>query len=220
MIKRGEPWGRPTSEPADETVRGSDADLADAVRARPGARIHFEPHHDSDLARALGLAAGGGGAPDAPSVELPVDVLQLDDGSVVVNALVLGAPPAEVGWATLATAVTVEVDGRPVFDGRATTVIVASGQFVAGDDVVPRGHPGDGRAEVQVYALRRGERRAMRKRLASGTHVPHPRITQATGRVGVVRAPARLPVVADGRHHGSPEQLRVEVRPEVLVLVV
>ncbi len=215
-MERGEPWGRPTSRPADTTVQGSDAQLADAARAHPGARIRFEPDDDSDLARALGLAA----APSAPSVELPVDALLLDDGSVVVNALVLGAPPSRLGWATLGTPLTVELDGRVVFDGRATTVVVANGEFVGGDDVVPRGHPGDGRAEVQVYALRRGERRAMRARLAAGTHVPHPRIIQATGRVVVVRAPARLPVVADGRHHGAPEELRAQLQPGALTLVV
>jgi len=147
-------------------------------------------------------------------------VLELDDGALIVNAVVLGAPPAEIRWSTLGTGMTVEVDGRVVFEGRATTVVVANGQFLDGDDVVPRGHPGDGRVEVQVYALRPGERRAMRRRLADGTHVPHPRITQATGRVVVVRAPARVPLVTDGRPHGAPEEVRLEVRPGALRLVL
>jgi hypothetical protein len=219
MIERGEAWGHPTSDAADVIVRGGDGDLADAVHTHPDARVGFEPDDSSDLARALGLAAGSDTAL-APSTELPVDVLELDDGTVVVNAAVLGAPPAQVRWATLGTALTVEVDGRVVFDGRATTVVIASGQFLDGDDVVPRGHPGDGRAEVQVYALRRGERRAMRKRVADGTHVPHPRITQSVGKVVAVRAPARLPLVADGRPRGAFEELRVELRPGALTLVV
>lgn len=223
MIARGEPWGEPTDRPADIVVTGPDADLAEAFRQQPDARIAFEPDETSDLARAVGVQVGvqvGAGSAAPPSVELPVDVLELDDGAVVVNAAVLGAAPGAIRWSTLGTGMTVEVDGRVVFDGRATTVVVANGQFLDGDDVVPRGHPGDGRVEVQVYALRRGERRAMRRRLADGTHIPHPRITQATGRAVVVRAPARVPLMADGRPRGAPEEIRLEVRPGALRLVL
>jgi YegS C-terminal NAD kinase beta sandwich-like domain len=219
VIERGAPWGNPTSEPADLTVRGGDAELADAVRRQPGARIAFEPDETSDLARALGLTTSGDAAGGVPTLELPVDVLALEDGIVAVNAVVLGAPPAQLRWATFATPLTVEVDGRVVFDGRATTVVVASGEFLEGDDLAPRGHPGDGRAEVQVFALQRGERRAMRDRLADGSHVPHPRIAQASGKDVVVHAPARVPVIADGRPEGSRETVRVEVRPGALILV-
>jgi diacylglycerol kinase family enzyme len=155
----------------------------------------------------------------APTLELHVDVLALEDGLLAVNAVVLGAPPAQVRWATLGTPLTVEVDGRVVFDGRATTVVVASGEFIDGADVAPRGHPGDGRAEVQVFALRRGERRAMRDRLADGSHVPHPRIVQASGKVVVVHAPARMPVIADGRPEGARATVRVEVQPGAVTLV-
>ena len=49
----------------------------------------------------------------------------------------------------------IEVDGQPWFAGSATTVVIANGQFLRGADIVPRGHPGDGRLEVQVYELRR-----------------------------------------------------------------
>ena len=219
MIERGAPWGNPTSEPADVTVCGGDADLADEVRRRPGARIAFEPDDTSDLARALGLPTSGDATTGAPTLELPVDVLSLGDGIVAVNAVVLGAPPAQLRWATLGTPLTVEVDGRVVFDGRATTVVVANGEFLDGDDLAPRGHPGDGRAEVQVFALQRGERRAMRDRLADGSHVPHPRIVQASGKVVVVHAPARVPVIADRRPEGAREKVRVEVRPGALILV-
>ena len=66
--------------------------------------------------------------------------------------------------------------------------MVASGQYLRGADLVPRGHPGDGRVEVQVYAVRRGERAAMRSRLPQGVHLPHPDITQTSGRQVEIRA--------------------------------
>jgi diacylglycerol kinase family enzyme len=116
----------------------------------------------------------------------------------------------------------VSVNGRPAFDGRATTVIVANGQFLDGLDVVPRGHPGDGRMEVQVYALQRGERKAMRSRLPQGTHVPHPRITTASGRSVVVTVAGGrlLPLTVDGVAHDPVEELRVDLLPAALRLVL
>jgi hypothetical protein len=218
VIARGEGWGEPTADPAEVTVRGGDVDLARAIGEHPGARLAFVPDASSDFARAVGLAAGG--SPRSSAVALPIDAVELDDGTTVVNAVVLGAPPAQIGWATLGTGVRVAVDGRTVFEGRATTVVIANGQYLDGDDVVPRGHPGDGRLEVQVYAVERGDRRAMRRRLASGEHVPHPGITQAVGKTVEVRAPSRLPVVADGRHHGSLEELRAKIRPAACTLVI
>ena len=61
--------------------------------------------------------------------------------------------------------VAVTADGRPVGAGRATTVAVMNGQFLGDDDVAPRGHPGDGRAEVVVLAVPPKDRKAMRERL-------------------------------------------------------
>ena len=91
--------------------------------------------------------------------------------------------------------------------GRATAVVVASGQYLRGADVVPRGHPGDGRVEVQVYAVARGERAGVRGRLPQGVHLPHPDITQTTrppGR-GAGGPGARSPLEVDGvRGAGRP----------------
>ena len=71
--------------------------------------------------------------------------------------------------------------------------------------------PGDGRAEIQVYRVGARDRRALRARLATGTHVPHPAITQAAGtRVEVVGARATR-VELDGRPQPPVERLTVEV---------
>ncbi len=91
-----------------------------------------------------------------------------------MNGVIVGTPPRRVRMTTPSARVTVTVNGREVATGRATTVVIANGQFFDGLDVVPRGHPGDGRLEVQVYALRRGERGAMRSRLPLGVHLPAP----------------------------------------------
>jgi len=217
-LRHGEPWGHRASGAPDLEIAGDDHDLADLVGRQPPPLVRFRPTPHSDLARALGL---GGDAPG--TMEVAVDALAVDDphGATAVNAVVLGRPPDRLSWTARATAMTIAVDGRPWFTGRATTVVVASGQFLRGADLVPRGHPGDGWAEVQVYALTRGERRPMRRRLPTGTHVPHPRIRTGRGqRVEIEVTGRALPLEVDAREQGRATQLAVALVAGALRLLV
>jgi YegS C-terminal NAD kinase beta sandwich-like domain len=216
VIRKGEPWGRPAAGPPDLSVEGDDADLAAAVRSRPGARVRFVADATSDLARAVGLAADPSAA-----TELPVDGLLVEgSGELAVNMVVVGTPPDRLRAWHRRRPCTVEVDGRVVFHGRATTVVVATGEFLRGLDVVPRGHPGDGRCEVQVYAMRAPARSSMRRRLPGGDHVPHPEIVQLGGRAVVTRFGSPRPVELDGRSRPPAAEVALRVVPEALVLLV
>jgi YegS C-terminal NAD kinase beta sandwich-like domain len=217
-VRRGESWGEPPTGPPDVEVEGDDAALAAVADARLGARVAFRPAPGSDLARALGVA---GDPARRAAHEVPIDGLRLDHPpAMAVNAVVLGAAPDRLRWWSRAAAVEVTVDGRARFRGRATTVVVASGQYLRGADVVPRGHPGDGRAEVQVYGLSRGERGRMRRRLAQGAHVPHPRIRETAGRrIEVAVAGTGLPLEVDGVRRGRAQAVGIEVVPAVLTLL-
>lgn len=216
MTRGGATWGVPLPDdggPAVE-VTGGDADLAAAAACAPeGCLIRFLPAAGADFARTLGIGPDGG-----PGLTMAVcDLLDLGGGGVAVNAAVSGVPPDRLRAHHRLRSVRVEVDGRTVFAGRATTVVIANGQFLRGTDLVPRGHPGDGRAEVQVYALRRGERRPLRARLRTGSHLPHPRITQSTGRRVTVRWGHRgAPLEADGRPRRPAPTVEVGVRPGAL----
>lgn len=216
MIARGEPWGRPATGPPDREVRGDDTALAAAVRAAPGGLVHFVPAGGSDVARALGLRPGA----TPRGTEVPMDALVLGDGTWAVNAVVVGTAPDRCTRFTRRRALRVTVDGRPRFDGRATGMVVATGQWLRGGDVAPRGHPGDGRAEVQVYRLRPAERAAMRARLATGTHVPHPRIVQAAATAVEVVADRPMPLEVDGRPYPAVARLEVRVVPGAYRLLV
>jgi hypothetical protein len=219
VVEKGRPWERPASAPAEWHVEGDDAALAAAVRDRPGARVGFRPDPSSDLARALGIHGGGHGA-----LELTVDALRVgaDDRELfAVNMVVIGTAPDRLGWFSAAPTLRVEVDGRVVHEGPATTVVVASGQHLRGNDVVPRGHPGDGRAEVQVYAVARGQRAGVRRRLPQGVHLPHPDITQTTGRRVVVVAPSRpVALEVDGVPGPAAARTTVDVVAEAFLIVV
>jgi len=144
----------------------------------------------------------------------------LDWDGLAVNMIISGVGPERLRPWTRARPVEVRVNGRVVHEGPATTVVVANGQFRRGVDLVPRGHPGDGRLEVHVYALRPGERGAMRRRLPAGGHLPHPRIVTTTGLRAEVRwaAPAALEV--DGAAEPRRSYLDVTLRPRAFVLLV
>jgi hypothetical protein len=216
-MRPGEPWGEPLTGVPDVEVAGDDTDLAAVLGAHRGDLVRFHPTARSDIARAVGIAGGGPG-----ELAAPIDALDVGAAGPAVNAAVLGTHPARIGLTTPSARLRVSVNGRPTFDGRATTVVVANGQFLDGLDVVPRGHPGDGRMEIQVYALQRGERKAMRARLPQGTHLPHPRISTASGRSVVVTVAGGrlLPLTVDGVAHDPTDELRVDLIPNALRLVL
>ena len=217
MIRPGESWGGPTSSPPDLEVYGGDADLAAAVARRPDLLVRFRPDASSDLARAIGLATDSA---VAAGVELPLDLLRVDDGPVAVNMIVIGTPPDALGPLARRFGVNVRVDSRPLFHGPCTTVVVAIGQFRRGLDIVPRGHPGDGRAEAQIYAVPARQRRPLRARLATGTHVPHPKITQRTAGRVTVSIDRRVRIEVDGRPAPATDLLDVAVVPNAYRLLV
>jgi YegS C-terminal NAD kinase beta sandwich-like domain len=216
MIRPGEEWGGPAESPPDRDIDGDDQMLAACVARFPGALVRFHPAADSDVARAVGIHPGS----PATGRELPLDALQLDDGTLGCNMVVLGRAPDRLRRIARRIGVHVAVDGKSWVDGAATTVVVATGQFLRGLDVVPRGHPGDGRAEVQVYQLRPSERRAMRARLAVGAHVPHPRIQQRSAQRVEIVAERPLALEVDGRPHGHALRLVVEVRSAAYRLLI
>lgn len=216
-IKKGEAWGGEATGPPDLEVAGSDADLAAAL-ARAGANplVRFRPSAGSDLARAVGLDGGEGGS----GVALPLDALRLADGTLAVNAVVVATAPDRLFWWHRRRPVQVEVDGRTAFSGRATSVLVLVGQYLRGTDVSPRGHPGDGVGEVQVYALSPGQRAAMRARLPTGSHLPHPAITTRRGTRVAVRFARPVTLEIDGHPAGRVSVLELELRPGAYRLLV
>ena len=224
-LRHGQPWGHTATSPPDVELAGDDADLVATAVSRPGALVRFRPSPRSDLARALGLGSDGSGATEVAIDALAVDPddSPVDPGSAVdaVNAVVLGPPPDRLRGTARAADITVRVDGRAWFNGRATTVVVANGQFLRGADLVPRGHPGDGWAEVQVYALGRRARRGMRRRLPTGTHLPHPDVRAGRARRVEIDTGGRpLPVEVDGRRRGRTARLVVTLVPAAIRLLV
>jgi hypothetical protein len=199
-------------------VSGSDADLAAALSAAPleswvlsAPLVRFVPDADSDVARMVGLTPRTGAGVGARAV--PMDALSLPDG-LAVNAVTLGVPPDRLGVRHRRVDISVEVDGRAE-RFPATGIVLLTGQYLRGADINPRSHPGDGTAEVQAYGLIPAQRRAMRARLASGTHVPHPEIHLRRGRRITIRAARPLPLEVDGVAARPTDVLDVVLLPGV-----
>jgi hypothetical protein len=199
-VRPGAPWGEPSAAEPDLDVRGGDADLARAIREAPGALIRFEPDATSDIARSVGLVAG------APlrHVEVVMDALRVSDGRIAVNMIIAGRPPATLH--TWHRSRDLGVAGGP-----ALCVVLAVGQYHHGLDLVPRGHPGDGRAELHTYRLRPGQRGALQHRLPTGSHLPHPSIATSSVRALHLAASRPFPVEVDGVDAGRTASLQVAV---------
>jgi hypothetical protein len=219
-IAKGEAWGRPHGGAADVVVEGDDADLALAVAHAGGGVVGWVPDGEADLARALGLRPGT--RVGAPAWAVPLDLLRVGGpgGQPAVNAVVLGAGPGGARFLDRWADLRVAVDDRPLDVGRAIGVVVANGPFLRGARASLRAHPGDGRLDVLVLALARGQRRELRRRLATASHVPHPDLVTASGRRVVVESDRALPLTVDGRVAGMAARLEVVVEPAAAWVLV
>lgn len=209
MIRRGEPWEEP-SEGAipPPLVRGTDHDLAHAVAAG-GRELRFEPTGPSDLAHALGLDPGRAGGGAASTVD--VDLIHVGEGEVAVNSVVLGIPPHRLRRWHRSRSIRMDVDGRPLHVRRSTTVAVVNGGWIEGFDVAPRAHPGDGRLDLQIYAVPGPQRGELRRRLATASHLPHPGVTERRVRAVTVEFDRPWGCVIDGRDADPRDRLELEV---------
>ncbi len=205
-IKPGEAWGRSVPRPPDLTVVSSDAELAVTLSQQRGTHVAV---CSGDLARTLGVTPEGRESIEQRATvnEFPIDLLEVRlDGreeSIVACAHVVARSP----WT-----------GGHWLRGRILGVMNA--EFIGEWDVAPRGHPNDGRVEsFEVESsMSVRERLAARRRLPTGTHVPHPRIASRSVRSASWKFERPLEVVIDGRRHGRAVALSVTVVPDAALV--
>ena len=221
-------WSGQIEGEPDLEVYGGDGLLATQIgnelrKQNQAPLIAFHPSL-SDLARAVGLPTHEDGmfsADDEFTHEARMDLLHEPTYGYAVNHIVVGSAPDFLGWGSSNASFAVEVDDTLVFSGRASAVVIAIGQFMRSHDVIPKGHPADGIAEIQVYHLRRSERKGVRQRLRLGQHLPHPRIAEAKGKRITVRVKGRACAVeADGRSWGTTNEMHIEVLPHAYRLAL
>ena len=229
-IRPGDEWGTPNDSDPDLVVLGSDADLARSLKSWPHRNplISFEPSVDSDLAKSLGLSSlrdpGITNAGGAGKIAAPIDAIEYRIAGkthLAMNAIELGVSPLVLRATSRSKEISVTVNGRKFFNGFASGVVVANGEFIGAADLVPRSHPGDGRLEIHIYSLKAGERAAMRRRLATGSHLPHPRISTASGsRVRIEVKGGAWPIRADSELAGRAGRIEFEVQSPIARLLL
>jgi hypothetical protein len=200
-VRKGSSWGEPGAAPAGVTVVDTDRALARA------ASLALDR---GEVAPVFGLTGGdlhrtlGSPPPErlhtAAAMWLPIDLVRVElDGQpeCFVAHLVVG--------------------GRTWFRGR--TVMAMNAAFVGDANLGPRAHPGDGLLDVVDGRLDWADRRAARRRLGSGTHLPHPGLAQVRRAEWSTTFDRPVPVRLDGEPVGSFRSIRAAVEPDALVVV-
>ena len=196
-VKPGADWGEVVSMPGDLIGVSTDAALREALSQGAAVRVG-----GGDLFRTVGASPSAGGT----ALELPIDLLRIVADGVATDAVahVVARVPGRLGgW-------------------RGPILCVMNVEYLGGHDVAPRAHPNDGRfdvVEVSPSMSLRARGQAYR-RLATGTHVPHPDIAARRGREETFTFDRPLQLWIDGVSTGTVRSLTVSVAPDAAVVYV
>lgn len=201
-IRKGELWGGPGPLPADGVMVRTDAEARDAITA---ARRADEPLPilgllGGDLARTCGATGSEERLRSSDAQTLPVDL-----GEVLVDG-------------SLHFFVAHLVARRTWWRGR--IVALMNAQYLGRWDVAPRSHPNDGRLDLFDADLSLGDRIKARSRLVTGTHVPHPGISERRVKAVQIDLGPGTQVWLDGVSVGAARALSVRTVPDALRVVV
>ena len=201
-VRKGELWGSPGALPPDGVVVRTDAEARTVITQ---ARRRDEPIPvlglaGGDLARTCGATGDEDRLRSPDAQQLPVDL-----GEVLVDG-------------SLHFFVAHLVARRSWWRGRVTVAMNA--QYLGRWDVAPRSHPNDGRLDLLDGDLSLGDRFKARSRLASGTHVPHPGITERRVKAVQLDLDRGTVVWLDGERLGPARTLSIRTVPDALTVVV
>lgn len=201
-IEKGRPWGQPGPLGERGVVVRTDAAAREVIEAARRAG-HETPELGllgGDLCRTVG---GRGDEPrihGSDAMRLPVDL-----GSVLLDG--------RLHWFCAHL-----VARRSWWRGR--VIAVMNAQWIGRWDVAPRSHPNDGLLDVFDGDLTFDDRLKARRRLPTGTHVPHPGIGQRRVAALQLKLDRPTPIWLDGRPVGQAQNLSIRLEPDALTCVV
>jgi len=200
-IRKGKPWGAPGPLPADGVVVGGDAEARAVLES---ARRDGRPYPalgvlGGDLGRTLGAPGAEARLRSDEAWTFPMDLGQvLVDGRLhlFVSHLV-----ARNRWWTRA-------------------VVAMNVQWVGEWNLGPKSHPNDGVLDTFDARLPVRDLAKVRRRLPTGTHLPHPGIKVRRTAAVTFELERPLPVWLDGEPVDEGRVLVVRLEPDALRVVV
>ncbi|CAN5404302.1 hypothetical protein BH10ACT1_BH10ACT1_27380 [soil metagenome] len=201
-IEKHQLWGRPGTLPADGVLVRSDAEARRVVEAARWAEgpVPTLGLLGGDLCRTVGGKGDEGRLHSPDAMALPTDL-----GSVLIDG--------RLHWFVAHLVVR-----RNWWRGR--VVAVMNAQWIDTWDVAPKSHPNDGLLDVLDGDLSLDDRVKARRRLATGTHVPHPGIAQRRVAALQLAFDRPTPVWLDGERVGVASNLAIRVEPDAFTVVV
>lgn len=188
-IEKGQEWGTSGSLPNGAPCSSSDREMAQLLA---NGATHVRPT-SGDLARTLGVSEAS--LRRDAAMLLPIDALRVQlDGEPhwCVAHVVIGSPK------------------RP-------QVVAANAAFLGTWNVAPRAHPGDGKVDVVSFGLSAVDWFKARKRLPTGSHVPHPDITTRAVPEWESTFARSVSVSLDGVGGYQARHIQVRVEPDAIV---
>ena len=201
-IAKGQPWGAPGALPEGGVVVRSDAEARAVVERarRAGDAVPALGLVGGDLCRTVGGRGDEARLGTAEAVTLPFDL-----GSVLLD----GVPHWFVAHLVIR---------RSWWSGR--VIAVMNAQWIGPWDVAPRSHPNDGLLDVFDGDLSIDDRLKARRRLVTGTHVPHPGIGQQRVAAVQFELDRPTPVWLDGERVGSARTISARLEVDAGLAVV
>lgn len=205
--ERGPGWGVDYGVageiPPDALAAGSDVAAGEIVAEARRANRAIPPVvlTGGDLARTLGVATGGAPLSPAATAGAVGTRVAVDVGAALVDGRLhwfVAHLVARSSW------------------WRGRLLVAANASFVGRWNAAPRSHPGDGRLDVFDADPPLSVRLAARRRLPSGTHVPHPEITQRRVAAAQYDLDPALDVYLDGVRLGRARTLSLRTEPGAL----
>ncbi len=198
-IERNTDWGESGPLPEDGVVATTDIAASVAIR---NAYDGVPPIGliGGDLRRTLGGRRGRG------------QLRQLDATRVIVDYGIVSFEDQERPF------VAHVIARRGLWRGPLVAVMNAA--FLGAWNVAPKAHPGDGKFDVLEADLSLSDRLKARRRLPSGTHVPHPGISESRGAEFSFKLDNPLDLWVDNKNMGRVDSFSVKMIADGLQAVV
>ena len=200
-IRKGEAWGWAARLPDDGVVVHSDAEVRAAVTTarRQGAPMPTIAVLGGDLCRTLGGRGLESRLRTEDAMTFPIDL-----GEVLLDGRLHFFVAHLVARNRLWT----------------NAFVAMNAQWRGSWNLGPRAHPNDGLLDTYEAHLSLSDLPKIRRRLGTGTHLPHPRIRER--RVGAAQVEFTRPmsVELDGERAGEARTISVRIAADALKVVV